>query len=312
MIKFDFYITSQCNSNCKFCCVHDKLVWFQGHELRASLTLDEIRVILARKRQAGYDYVCFTGGEPSIHPDFVNILAFAKKLGFRTSVNSNMYALADRAYCEAVLENMDEVVASVHGHNAALHEELTGVKGGFRKLVAALDNIENSKQEIYLLTDTVMLNDNINNLTDVIDFVSRYSKLRQILFSNVNIPPDGIEKLKHIVPKLPDIKKVLPSLYNEVVTKRNLILRYYGLPFCILGQYQMCSSDLYFEPKKVIERSLENDVMIDRESEALKPTMAKLRPAKCRPCIYYEVCGGYFRSYDAIYGDAHVKPVLKK
>jgi len=312
MTKFDFYITYLCNSNCKFCCVRDKLVWFQRKGKRAMLTYDEVKQILVKKRQDGFDYVTFTGGEPTIHPDFIKIMAFSKKLGFRTSVNSNMSTLSDPEFCEEAIQYIDEAVASIHGHTPKVHNALTGMKDGFQKFMQAMDNLEKSEKDIYLITDTVILTDNVNHLVDIVHLVTGYKKVRHILFSNVNLPPDSVESLKHLVVPMPEIRKILPAIHSEVVVKKGLILRYYGLPFCILGDYLSQSADLFFDPKKVIERSTGDDGMVDKEIEVWKPTMAKIHDKKCRRCIYYEVCGGYFRSYHAIYGDAHIKPVLKK
>ena len=312
MTKFDFYITYLCNSNCKFCCVRDKLVWFQQKRKRAMLTYDEVKQILVKKRKDGFDYVTFTGGEPTIHSDFLKIMALSKKLGFRTSVNSNMSAMSDPEFCKEALQYTDEMVASIHGHTPKVHNALTGTKKGFQEFIQAMDNLEKSKKDIYLITDTVILTENLNHLVDIIHLVTGYKKVKHILFSNVNLPPDGVETLKHLVVPLPEIRKILPVVHNEVVVKKGLILRYYGLPFCILGDYQAQSADLFFDPKKVIERSLEDNGMTDKERDVRKPTMAKIQGEKCRECIYHEVCGGYFRSYHAIYKDSHIKPVLKK
>lgn len=310
--KYDFYITYHCNANCKFCCVRDKLKWFVSSRMNAGQPFENVKDTLIRKRRDGYSYVTFTGGEPTSHPDFLKIMALAKKLGYRTSLNSNMTFLADEDFSCAVIPFIDEIVASIHGHNAQTQNDLMGIPNGFERFLQGMENLERAKKDVYLITDTVILSENIDHLTEIIELVSPFKKLRQMLFSNVNLPPDSIETFKYLVAPLPEIRKVLPLLYDEVVTKRGLALCYYGLPFCALGQYNVHSADLYFENKDVIERTLKPTGVEDIETNVKKPTQAKVYSPKCKQCIYLGVCGGYFRSYNEIFGDIHIEPVIKK
>ena len=310
--KYDFYITYNCNCNCKFCCVRNKLKWFRQQHNDPDRTFDKIKDTLISKRRAGYNYVTFTGGEPMTHPDFLKIMLLSKKLGYRTSVNSNMTMLADDDFSRQVLPFIDEIVASIHNPTAKMQNALMGLKNGFQRFLKGMENLERHKKDIYLITDTVILKENVEHLTEIIELVSQFKKLKQILFSNVNLPPDSLKDHDVLVAPLPKIKEVLPSLHEEVVTKRGLALCYYGLPFCILGPYNVNSADLYFEHKDVIERTMSSSGYIDVESNVKRPTQAKLYSPKCNQCIYKRVCGGYFRSYHEIYGDAHIEPVLKK
>ena len=311
MKKFDFYISYLCAGKCSFCCVLDKINWFAENHQPPHIPFEDVKEILDSKRADGFGYVTFTGGEPTLHPRFIDILAHAKRLGMRTSVNSNMASFANKEFCRDALPFMDEVVASIHGHNAQLHNSITGTKKGFEKFNAAMDNICRLPGDLYLITDTVLINDNIPHISDILSFLLAIPKLRHVLFSNVNLPPDKLQGREHLVPTLMDIEKILPEIVRRVVGEADRILRFYGLPFCTLGDYHAYSSDLYFEPKKVIERVIRKSEMVDREYAAPKPVMAKKKTDKCRPCVYFDTCGGFFNSYYMLFGDSHIKPVLR-
>lgn len=292
--------------------MRDKLTWFVNHQNDPVRPFETIKDTLIRKRLAGCRYVTFTGGEPMSHPDFIKIMALSKKLGYRTGVNSNMTYLADKEFSRMALPYIDEIVASVHGHNSTSLNSLVGVKNGFQRMMKGIENLERHEKDIYFITDTVILSENIGHLKEIIEMVSRFKKLRQMLFSNVNLPPESTEVHKKLVASFPEIKDVLPMLHEEVVVKRELILGYYGLPFCILGEYSNCSSDIFFEVKDVVERMLRPSGYEDVESNVKKPTQAKKYSLKCKMCIYRRICGGYFKTYDEIYKDTHIEPVLKK
>ncbi|HOO55346.1 MAG TPA: radical SAM protein [bacterium] len=311
MKKFDFYISYLCGSDCVFCCVLDKIKWFRDFGIPPHIPFEEIAGTLKSKREENYSYVTFTGGEPTLHPDFPKIVRLARELGYRISVNSNMSRFADPGYCRETLPYINEIVASVHGHTPELHNTITGTEKAMEKFMSAMDNIHRLDSDIYLITDTVLFTMNLPHISEMCDFLAGIPKLRHVLFSNMNIPPDATEGLRDYVATLPDIEKELPVIVEKIAVRGNRILRFYGLPFCTLKDYSGYSSDLYFEPKRVLERVKQETGMKEREYSAPKPTMAKKKTEKCSECIYFKTCGGFFNSYYEIYGDEHIKPILR-
>ncbi|MFA6448059.1 MAG: radical SAM protein [bacterium] len=312
MKKFDFYISYLCASKCAFCCVLDKINWFRDNKVPPHIPFQQVKDVLDEKHADGYGHVTLTGGEPTLHPRFAEILAYAKKLRMRTSVNSNMMMFADERFCRAAMPYVDEIVASVHGHTAELHNSITGTKDGFERFVKGMENVVRMKPDLYLITDTVLVTPNIVDISGIVDFLLSIKGLRHILFSNVNLPPDKLDGREYLVPTLPQIEEILPEIVERIAFKSDKILRFYGIPFCALKDYHAYSSDLYFEPKMVWERVRREDDMVDREYAAPKPNMAKKKTKKCAGCLYEKTCGGFFNSYYTLFGDKHIKPILKK
>lgn len=308
MKKFDLYTTYVCGSNCCFCCVLDKVNWFRETRTSPHLPFADFVSILDQKAAEGYSYVTLTGGEPTLHPQFPEMVRHCKKRNMRVSLNSNASILADSSFCADVLPYIDEMVLSIHGHTHELHDRLTGAKGSYGKFISAMENIHRNKREIYLITDTVILTENIDQVGEITDFLLMFPKLKHLLFSNVNIPPDKIELLKWLVPTLPTVRKILPEIVTRTVAKQR-ILRFYGIPLCIMGDYKCYSSDLSFEPKVVVEQYMDDGHMRRKESPALQPRQAKRKTLKCVGCIYENLCGGVFNSYYSIYKDKHLRSI---
>lgn len=77
-------LTESCNLSCIHCHASDRLT------KDPELTTDEVFTLLeGLSRISEFRMVAFTGGEPLLRPDIIEILLYAKKLGFSTTLASN-------------------------------------------------------------------------------------------------------------------------------------------------------------------------------------------------------------------------------
>jgi uncharacterized radical SAM superfamily Fe-S cluster-containing enzyme len=100
-------ITSSCNLDCPICYVHNK------NEGAYHMAHDELRKILAhlRDEHGDVDILNFTGGEPTLHPHFLEFIELARDAGIhRVSICSNGIALAQN---EALVARLAELGARV-------------------------------------------------------------------------------------------------------------------------------------------------------------------------------------------------------
>ena len=135
------------------------------------LPLEEIIADLKRGRELGIKRVILSGGEPTAHPQYIEIVAMAKKLGYRriqTVTNGRMFAYEDFLE-KAISAGLDETTFSIHGHNANLHDALTRVKGSFNQTVLGLRNALGS-QKLIVNIDIVINKKNVRYIHDIICF----------------------------------------------------------------------------------------------------------------------------------------------
>ncbi len=122
--------TARCDLRCRIC-----NRWQEDEESnldRSELSLAQIGNMLAQFRRAGFAVLTLWGGEPLMRRDVAQILAEAKRLGFRTSMCTNGNRLARQG--PAVLPHLDVLLCSLDGLGS-VHDELRGVKGLFDRLV---------------------------------------------------------------------------------------------------------------------------------------------------------------------------------
>lgn len=141
LIRWD--ITSKCNLSCKHCCVSN----YMNDASIADLTYDDLVRALVRVTKAGVKAVHFLGGEPSIRPDFLELLRVANELGLAVSFNTNGIR-CDANYVDAIFKyNVKKVVVSIDGYDAATHDMVRG-KGTFDRAIRFLQTLLGTCREM--------------------------------------------------------------------------------------------------------------------------------------------------------------------
>jgi len=126
-------LTRACNQRCLFC--HDR-----DAQDGSVASWEAVRRKLAAGRAEGLRRVVLSGGEPTIHPRYLDVVSLARELGYehvQTITNGRRFcypAFLD----EAVARGLRELTFSLHAPAAPLHDRLTRVPGSFVQAVAGL------------------------------------------------------------------------------------------------------------------------------------------------------------------------------
>ncbi len=84
------------------------------NRVERELLTDEWKGILTKAWDAGVPHVVFTGGEPTLRPDLVELIAFAEKLGMVSGVITDGHRLADPHYLHDLLQSgLDHIMVLV-------------------------------------------------------------------------------------------------------------------------------------------------------------------------------------------------------
>jgi len=129
-------LTYACNNRCVFCLDG-------GRKERTHRTSSEIERRIKEGRAQGFTRLILSGGEPTIHPGFLDFTALGRELGYqRIQVISNGRMFAYPGFAsKAIRAGLDEATISIHGHDSSLHDELVGVKGAFEQSLAGIVNL---------------------------------------------------------------------------------------------------------------------------------------------------------------------------
>jgi len=129
-VNIHWIITNRCNERCIHCLRDNRKV--------KELSLEQIKNIILHLKQEGCFNLAFSGGEPFIRKDFMEILAFSRKEQFAVSVLSNGTLLNEKKIRLLKKIRPQSVQLSLYGATAKMHDSITGAKGSFVKTINAI------------------------------------------------------------------------------------------------------------------------------------------------------------------------------
>ncbi len=129
-------LTRHCNNQCRFCC--DTIFW-NGSNMEP----ERVRAKIAEGADRGFDRLFLSGGEPTIHPQFVEFVRYGAELGYTditTITNGRMFYYPE--FTTACVEaGLTLAVVSLNSHDAQTHDSLVSVKGAYRQVRRGLQNL---------------------------------------------------------------------------------------------------------------------------------------------------------------------------
>ena len=167
-------ITNTCNYNCAYC------IFSSSNKVdKMELSYNEVLSVLQQLKNKHFTHIKFTGGEPFVRQDMINILQESKKLGFCVDISTNG-SLITKDKAKALRDiNFDMIHISLDGFNAETHEKARG-KNTFYPTIKGIRNVV--KEGIYTRLGTLIYKDNENQLENMIIFASELG-VNEIIFS---------------------------------------------------------------------------------------------------------------------------------
>ena len=127
----------RCNLKCVHCYSHS-----QNREYSGELTTEEGRALLEDLARFGSPVILFSGGEPLLRRDLLELAQLAKDLGMRAVISTNGTLITKRLAGELKKVGLSYVGVSLDGMEET-NDRFRGVEGAFR---AALKGIRNCQE----------------------------------------------------------------------------------------------------------------------------------------------------------------------
>ncbi len=109
--------------NCNQRCVHCYAAG-QQHAAESELSTEDWKKIIAKCREVGIPQLTFTGGEPTMREDLIELIDAAR--WFVTRLNTNGIRLT-KEYCEKLKSvSLDSMQITYYSHDEAIHNQLVG------------------------------------------------------------------------------------------------------------------------------------------------------------------------------------------
>ena len=237
---------SECNNNCIFCVVAD------GRNM-PNMATEEAKDQMYQARENGANEVVLTGGEPTIRKDLIEIVKYARDIGYTLiQLQTNARMLSYKEYVDKLVKaGVNEFVPAIHAHTAELHDYITQVKGSFNETYQAIKNIR--EYDVYLITNTVLSKLNYKVLPEIARMVIDL-KVDQFQFACVHPLGNAWNYYDEVVPNFSEIQPYVHKAI-DIGKEANVDVRVEAIPFCFMQGYEKYVSELYI-PKTMIKEKM--------------------------------------------------------
>lgn len=180
-------LTYRCNLNCIHC-------YCKGSEDKdRELTTGEWKEILDEIYQEGCIWLNFTGGDPLVRDDFLELYFYARKKGFIVTIFTNGQEFTKKILDFLVESPPFSIEITLNGITKDTYETITQVDGSFERVMAAIRKL--NRRGIRLILKSNCLRQNKNEIV----------KIKAWTEENLGNPPKNKYRFKYdmiIYPRL--------------------------------------------------------------------------------------------------------------
>jgi MoaA/NifB/PqqE/SkfB family radical SAM enzyme len=316
------YVNMVCNLKCRFC-------YYAFCNKRENYPLKDIkRRLLIYKKYYGLEAVDITGGEPTIHPNIVDIVRYCNRIGIKPTIITN--GQRPDVISQLIDAGLDDLLISFHDLKDH-YDNLVRVKGAFDRLIKTIQVCK--KKKFSFRTNTTVTKLNIPRLCEIALFLK--SKVKPRIHNWILFNPHEYTEWSNIVdiefqPRYSvaarELKKaidILKPIWSNV--------RY--IPLCFMKGYEqhVCNfMQWQYDPYEWEYRSISllTNFEVLRIAKNYKGygegvekfynywskriTRHNVPPKKCLKCANIEICRQQYPQYIAAFGDKEFRPYKGK
>ena len=142
-------LTEICNEKCIHC-LADK----DSQALPLSVVLSA----LESGSKAGLHELSLSGGEALLHPDFWQILEYARALGYNVTLFSNGLKIDEKTAAKLADLNMDNIRLSVYSTDENIHDKITQVQGSLKRTLKAAQLLKQYGNKVFINCPVMKVN----------------------------------------------------------------------------------------------------------------------------------------------------------
>lgn len=154
-------VTDDCNFSCEHCRVGKIGV------IKDPLTYSEIKDLIIQATQLGAKVITFSGGEPLLRNDIIEIVNFASSQGLKTRIQSNGYLLTPDLIKRLKSAGLNTFGTGLDGSCAEIHNKLRRNPLAFEKAISAIKLAISEGIEVHV--ETTVTNYNKNDIEEIIN-----------------------------------------------------------------------------------------------------------------------------------------------
>ena len=298
--RMDLALTYRCNNDCPHC-------YNARSRSYPELGTIDWKKIIDRLWQINIPHLIFTGGEPTLRDDLVELIAYAEEKGQITGLNTNGRRLSDPKFLASLVDaGLDHVQITIESHNPEIHDQMVNHKGAWNQTIAGIKN--SIASPLFVMTNTTMLQNNRDSMNATLDFLGQ-----------LGVPTVGLNALiyagrgKNVGTGLSEeeLKPLLELAQNKTRNQGQKLIWYtptlycyfnpldmgLGIKGCTAALYNMCVEpdggvipcQSYYQQLGNLLKDPWNSIW--EHDLALHLRERKYVPEDCQTCSLLEECG---------------------
>lgn len=207
-------LSTKCNWNCEHC-------YLPSHDCEG-LPKEKLFNLFKELRELGCFDLSLTGGEIFLRPDIMDIISYARQLGFNLTLLSNISLLNEVKIKKLAELHVSLIACTIFSLDSSIHDSITGIQGSLSKTLENVNLIK--KYNIPLEIKTVLMNKNINSYISLSEFCKDNGFIYKIdaeVFSKIDGNPYPTqlklskEQLKSCLYDIDKIRSFTPNRHLE-------------------------------------------------------------------------------------------------
>ena len=275
-------VTYVCNNRCTFCAVGTR-TQVDGHPTRQREHLDRYRAL-------GVTMVDFDGGEPTLNPELIPLVRYARQVGYdRVNVTTNGRLCAYEKFARSLVRSgLTTLLFSVHGHDAQSHAQQVGVAEAFEQTVQGIRLcVQHAPAGVELGMNITLTKSNHLHL----EAVTQLAWDLGLRWLNIQFLTPFGRATRWIAPDTQAAADVAMGVIDRWGDRMKF--QVINLPFCFMPGYErFMLGDLL-----KLQRHM---IFVNNEDVNLGDYLAARRVKKpvCEPCPHAVFCGGFYELDD--------------
>ena len=304
--RFEIQLGHACNNRCVFC-VSGELTSLGKAPLLAE---DMLAGRITDAYAAGHRRITLLGGEPTLHPSFLQLVRRCVSLGYEEiTIFSNGTRLARKELVEEIIATGGrfEWRFSFQGATREAHERTTRREGSWDQLVASVEQVQAHGQRITINMCVVQTNYESVDQFAALLLPHGVSQLHVDMLNPYDTGVMSDEDLFRIMPRYSDLVPPLERMVRSF--PEGFDVNVGNLPYCLAPSIAPFIHHGGHPTWTVTADDLgTKKLQGERVKYQVKET-GKKKPDRCRRCVFDDRCSGVFEVYAERYGLDELQPV---
>jgi MoaA/NifB/PqqE/SkfB family radical SAM enzyme len=250
-----------------------------------------------------------SGGEPTLHPDFLRVAEYITEKKLNLTILSNGEKFYDKKFSDAFFKVVDiqrtTVVTTIHGSTVRIHESQNRTPGSMNRSIEGLQNI--FVKGIRVIIKHCITKMNYLDTTEFVKFIDdAFHPSIEIQLWGLDYCGIEKENAKDLYVNYKELSPYLESaldLYLERSRKNYRPMTLHNIPLCWVDPYYWNLFDMN-EVKHVYSRYNDpSNALFDMGDDS--GCLAE----NCSVCNVRKYCSGTYRSAFDLFGEDLVKPI---